>query len=141
MPARRSESPAIVFAIGAMALLAVVLLFQVALEPAPHRPRSPSLAPSAFQATLVPAHLGAAAILGGCLWKLGADRRGLAAVAAFALVSIVVPGVFGLVGWVAVLAAPTLGAVAVVALLIRTVLVARSVHDAAERRAAFAASA
>ena len=45
-------------------------------------PCSSELAPGTFRETLVPAHLAAAAILWGCLWELGANRRGLAAVAA-----------------------------------------------------------
>jgi hypothetical protein len=140
MPAQRPGSPTIVFAIGALALLAVVALFQVVLEAPPSGPCTTSLAPGPFKAWLVPAHLAAAAILGGCLWELGANRRGLAAVAVFALACFVVP-IFGLVGWLAVIAAPTIGALAVGALLINTAIVARTVRDPAERRAALTGSA
>jgi hypothetical protein len=141
MPAQRSDPAAIVFAIGALTLLAVVALFQVVLEPPASSRCSTSLAPGTFRSMLVPLHLGAAAILGGCLWELDANRRALAAVAAFALLSVVVPGVFGIFGWVVVLAAPSLGLLAVIALLIRTAIVVRSVREPAERRAALAGHA
>jgi hypothetical protein len=90
----------------------VVALFHVVLEPPERIPCSSELAPGTFRATLVPAHLAAAAILIGCLYELGANRRGLAAVAVFALACFVTP-VFGLVGWVAVIVAPPIGALAV----------------------------
>ena len=82
MPTQRPNSPVIVFGIGALALLGVIALFQVVLEPPERIPCSSELAPGTFRETLVPAHLAAAAILWGCLWELGANRRGLAAVAA-----------------------------------------------------------
>jgi hypothetical protein len=138
MPAQRPSSPVIVFGIGALALFGVVALFQVVLEPPPRIPCSSDLGPGTFRATLVPAHLAAAAILGGCLYELGANRRGLAAVAAFALV---VPGVFGLVGFAALLAAQMLGLLAIPALLICTAIVVRSMRDPAERRAALVTNA
>jgi len=103
MPTRRPGSPAIAFAIGVLALLGVVALFQVVLEPPERISCSSELAPGTFRATLVPAHLAAAAILIGCLYELGANRRGLAAVAVFALVSVVVPAGFALVGFAAML--------------------------------------
>ena len=120
MPAQRPSSPAIVFGIGALALLGVIALFQVVLEPPERIPCSSELAPGTFRETLVPAHLAAAAILFGCLWELGANRRGLAAVAAFALVSLVVPAVFALVGFAAFLAVQMLIYIAIPALLICT---------------------
>ena len=70
MPTQRPGSPAIVFAIGALALLGVVALFQVVLEPPDRIPCSSELAPGTFRATLVPAHLAAAAVLIGCLYNL-----------------------------------------------------------------------
>jgi hypothetical protein len=141
MPAQQSDSPAIVFAIGALTLLAVFALFHVVLESPSSTPCSSSLAPGPFQATLVPAHLGAAAILVGCLYELGANRRALAAVGAFVLVSLVVPGVFGLVGFATLLAAQMLGLLAIPALLICSVVVVRAVRDPAERRAALVTNA
>ena len=81
MPTQRPSSPALVFAIGALALLGVIALFHVVLEAPSSTPCSSSLAPGPFRATLVPAHLAAAAILVGCLSALGANRRALAAVA------------------------------------------------------------
>ena len=89
----------------------------------------------------MPAHLAAAAILLGCLYALGANRRALAAVGAFVLVALVVPGIFGLVGFAALLAAEMLGLLAIPALLICTAIVVRSVRDPAERRAALVTNA
>ena len=63
MPTQRPSSPAIVFGIGALALLGVIALFQVVLEPPERIPCSSELAPGTFRETLVPAHLAAAAIL------------------------------------------------------------------------------
>lgn len=141
MPTRRPNSPAIVFGIGALALLGVIALFQVVLEPPERIPCSSELAPGTFRETLVPAHLAAAAILWGCLWELGANRRGLAAVAAVALVSVVVPVVFALVGFAAFLAVQLLIYIAIPALLICTVVVLRWLRDPAERRAALVTNA
>jgi hypothetical protein len=140
MPAQRPSSPAIVFGIGALTLLGVVALFQVVLEAPPSRPCTTSLAPGPFAAALVPAHLAAAAILIGCLYELGASRRGLAAVMVFVLACFVTP-VFGLIGWVVVIVGPPIGALAVGALLINTAIVVRVVRDPAERRAALTGSA
>jgi hypothetical protein len=135
MAARRPNSPAIVFAIGALALLGVVALFQLVLEPPEKIDCSSELAPGTFRDTLVPAHLAAAAILIGCLSELGANRRGLAAVAVFALVSVVVPAGFAVVGFAAMLAMQLLMYVAIPALLICTVVVLRWLRDPVERRA------
>ena len=134
MAARRPNSPAIVFAIGALALLGVVALFQLVLEPPEKIDCSSELAPGTFRDTLVPAHLAAAAILIGCLYELGANRRGLLAVAVFALVSAVVPAGFALVGFAAMLAMQMLIYLAIPALLICTVVVLRWMRDPAERR-------
>jgi hypothetical protein len=141
MPTRPPSSPAIVFGIGALALLGVIALFQVVLEPPDRIPCSSELAPGTFRATLVPAHLAAAAILIGCLYELGANRRGLAAVAAIALVSVVVPAGFALVGFAAFLAMQLLIYIAIPALLICTVVVLRWLRDPAERRAALVTNA
>ena len=134
MAAQRPNSPAIVFAIGALALLGVVALFQLVLEPPEKIDCSSELAPGTFRDTLVPAHLAAAAILIGCLSELGANRRGLAAVAVFALVSVVVPAGFAVVGFAAMLAMQLLMYVAIPALLICTIVVLRWMRDPAERR-------
>jgi hypothetical protein len=139
MPAQRS--PAIAFAVGTLALLGVIALFQVVLEAPSSTPCSSSLAPGPFRAALVPAHLAAAAILMACLYQLGANRRGLAAASVFALVSLLIPGVFGLVGFAALLVAQMLGLLAIPALLICTVVVMRAVRDPAERRAALTSTA
>jgi hypothetical protein len=141
MPAQRPSSPAIVFGIGALALLGVIVLFQMVLEPPDRIPCSSELAPGTFRATLVPAHLAAAAILVGCLYELGANRRALAAVAVFALVSVVVPAGFALVGFAALLAMQMLIYVAIPALLICTVVVLRWLRDPVERRATLLANA
>jgi hypothetical protein len=138
MPAQR---PAIPFAIGAVAVLGVVALFQVVLEAPSSTSCSSSLAPGTFATTLVPAHLAAAAILAGCLSELGANRRALVAVAAVAFVSLVVPPGFMLIGFVAMLAAQLLIYIAIPALLIGTVVVLRWVRDPVERRATLVANA
>jgi hypothetical protein len=138
MPAQR---PGIVFAVGALALLGVIALFQVALEAPASTPCSSSLAPGAYRSTLVPAHLAAAAILIGCLYGLGANRRGLVAVAAFALVSLVVPAAFVVVGFAAMVAAQLLLYIAIPALLICTFIVLRWLRDPVERRATLVANA
>ena len=57
------------------------------------------------------------------------NRRGLVAVAVFALVSVVVPAGFALVGFAAILAAQLLIYVAIPALLICTVVVLRWLRD------------
>ena len=141
MPAQRPGSPAIAFAVGALALLGVFALFQLVLEAPSSTPCSSSLAPGAFRAALVPAHLAAAAILIGCLYELGANRRGLAAVAVFALVSLVIPALFAVVGVAAVLAVQLLMYLAIPALLISTVVVLRWLRDPAQRRAALVSNA
>jgi hypothetical protein len=141
MPTQRPSPPVIVFGIGALALLGVVALFQVVLEPPERINCSTELGPGTFRETLVPAHLAAAAILWGCLWELGANRRGLAAVAAIALVSVVVPAVFALVGFAAFLAVQLLIYIAIPALLICTFVVLRWLRDPAERRAALVTNA
>jgi hypothetical protein len=140
MPAQRSGATAIVFAIGALTVLALIALFQVVLEAPTSAPCSTSLAPGPFKAALVPAHLAAAAILVGCLYGLGASRRGLAAVVVLVLACFVTP-IFGLVGWVVVIVGPPIGALAGGALLIHTAIVVRVVRDPAERRAALTGSA
>ncbi len=142
MPAQRPSSLAIVFGIGALALLGVIVLFQMVLEPPDRIPCNSELAPGTFRETLVPAHLAAAAILIGCLYELGANRRGLVAVAVFALVSVVVPAGFALVGFAAMLAMQMLIYIAIPALLICTVVVLRWLRDdPAERREALVSNA
>ena len=141
MPTQRPSSPVIVFGIGALALLGVVALFQVVLEPPERINCSTELGPGTFRETLVPAHLAAAAILWGCLWELGANRRGLAAVAVFALVSLVVPAGFALAGFAAMLAVQLLIYIAIPALLICTVVVLRWLRDPGERREALVSNA
>jgi hypothetical protein len=141
MSAQRPGSPAIAFAVGTLALLGVYLVFHVVLEAPSSTPCSSSLAPGPFRTALVPVHLAAAAILIGCLHELGASRRGLAAVAVLALVSLVVPAVFALIGVAAVLAMQLLIYLAIPALLICTVVALRWLRDPAERRAALVGTA
>jgi len=141
MPAQRPHSPAIAFAVGALALLGVIALFQLVLEPPDRIDCSSELAPGTFRDTLVPAHLAAAAVLIGCLYELGANRRGLAAVAVFALVSVAVPAGFVVVGFAAMLLAQLLIYLAIPALLICTVVVLRWLRDPVERRATLVSNA
>jgi hypothetical protein len=135
------------FAVGALAFAAVVVLFQSILEPAKSDGCNTSLIPSTFATALVPVHVAAAVVLAGCIWMVSGPRpgpwtrRGLAAALTFALVSVVVPGVFAPVGFVVVFAAPLLGLLAVLALSIRTLLTARSSLGPAERAGAHAQTA
>jgi hypothetical protein len=133
-------------AIGALTLAGVVVLFQSILEPVRDGCNT-SLIPSTFASALVPAHLAAAAVLAACIWTVSGPRpgpwtrRGLAAVLTFALVCVVAPGVFELVGFVAVFAAPILGSLAVLALAIRALLTAGSSLAHAERAGVYAQTA
>jgi len=141
MTARRPESPSTFVAISAIALIVVIVLFQDVIDPPPQIGCNTSLVPSTFQMALVPGHLVAAAVLCGCLWALGASRVALGAVAAVAFAGVVIPSVFAVLGLVAVVAASTLGTIAIVVLLIRLAITARKVHEPAERRAANALNA
>jgi hypothetical protein len=133
-------------AVGALALAGVVLLFQAILEPVRDGCNT-SLIPSTFATALVPVHLAAAVVLAACIWTASGPRpgpwtrRGLAATLTFALVCVAVPDVFGIVGFVAVFAAPMLGPVALLALLIRAAVTARSGRAPAERARAHAQTA
>jgi hypothetical protein len=133
-------------AIGALALAGVVLLFQSILEPVRDGCNT-SLIPSTYASALAPAHVVVAIVLAGCIWVLSGPRpgpwtrRGLAAALTYALASAVVPGIFQLVGFAAAFVAPTLGAAALLALLIRMLLTARSGRPPAERAEAQARTA
>jgi hypothetical protein len=142
-----ARAPALLpLAIGALALAGVVVLFQSILVPVTDGCNT-SLIPSTFASALAPAHLAAAAVLAACIWVLSGPRPGpwtrwgLAAALTYGLVSAAVPGVFELVGFVAVFAAPTLGSAAVLALLIRMLVTARSGRPPAERARAQAQTA
>ena len=133
-------------AVGALALAGVVVLFQAILVPVTDGCNT-SLIPSTYASALAPAHVVAAAVIAACIWVLSGPRPGpwtrwgLAAALTFALVSAAVPGVFAPVGFVVAFAAPTLGLLAVVALLIRTVVTERSGRSPAERARAHAQTA
>jgi len=133
-------------AVGAVELAAVVVFFQTILEPVRDGCNT-SLIPSTFATALAPAHLAVAMVLAACIWAMSGagpgpwTRWGLAAALTFALVSAAVPGVFAPVGFVVAFAAPTLGLLAVVALLIRTVVTERSGRSPAERARAHAQTA
>jgi hypothetical protein len=133
-------------AVGALAFAGVLVLFQSILEPVRDGCNT-SLVPSAFASALVPVHLAAAVVLAGCIWVISGPRpgpwtrRGLAAVLAYALVSVVVPDLFALVGFAMVFVGPTLGSAAVLALAIRALLTARSGQDPAERSRTYAQTA
>jgi hypothetical protein len=126
-------------AVGALALAAVVVLFQSILEPVTDAGCNTSLLPSTFATALGPVHLAAAVVLAGCIWVMNGPRpgpwtrRGLAAALSYALASAVVPGIFAPVVFVVVFGAPVIGPLAVFALLVRTLLTARSGLPASER--------
>jgi hypothetical protein len=133
--------------VGALALAAVVVLFQSILEPVTTDGCNTSLVPSTFATVLGPAHLAAAVVLAACIWAMSGPRpgpwirRGLAAALTYALACAAVPGVFAPAGFVVVFATPVLGPLALLALLIRTVVTARSGWVPAERAAAHAETA
>ena len=134
------------FAIGALALAGVVVLFQSILEPVRDGCNT-SLVPSTFESALAPAHLAAAGVLAACIWVISGPRpgpwtrRGLAAALTYALVSVAVPELFEPIGFVAVFAAPTVGLLAVLALAIRALVTAGSSLAPAERARAYAQTA
>ena len=133
-------------AVGALAFAGVVVLFQSILEPVRDGCNT-SLIPSTFATALVPAHLAAAAVLAACIWVVSGPRpgpwtrRGLAAALAFAVVCVAVPDIFEPVGFVVVFTAPTLGSAAVLALLIRALVTARSEMAPGERARTYAQTA
>ena len=137
MPTRPAQSPTIVVAIGALALLGVIWLFQGVLESPQELGCNTSLPPGPYRSALAPAHLAVAAVLVGCLWSLGTNPIALAVVGAVALLSAAVSYVFAVIALVAVVVGPTLGGIAILALVIRAAIIARSVRDPAERHAAF----
>jgi hypothetical protein len=137
MATQHSGSPAIVVAIGALALIGVVWLFWGVLESPQELSCNTSLPAGPYRDAFVPAHLAVAAVLIGCLWSIGENRIALGFAGAAALLSAAVPIVFTPIALVVVVLGPYLGPVALLAVAIRTALVARRVHEPAERRAAF----
>ena len=127
-------------AIGALALAAVVVLFQSILEPVGDDGCNTTLLPSTFATVLAPAHLAAAGVLAACIWWISGPRpgawtrRGLAAALAYGLASTAVPGLFAPVGFVIVFGGPILGPLVALVLVVRTVLTLRSPAPPEERR-------
>jgi hypothetical protein len=136
MPARPSVSPMIVLAVGALALLGVVWLFQGVLDSPQELGCNSSLPPGTYRSAFAPAHLAVAAVLVGCLWSLGENRTALGIAGAVAILCAVVPPVFAVIALVAVVTAPTIGSAAALVLVIRTAIVARRIREPMERRAA-----
>ena len=66
-------------AAGALALSAVVVVFQSILEPVRDDGCNTSLFPSPFAPALAPAHLAAAVVLAACIWWTSGPRPGSAA--------------------------------------------------------------
>ena len=134
-------------AVGALALAGVIVLFHSILEPVRADGCNTRLMPSTFASALGPAHLAAAVVLAACIWVMSGPRPGawtrwgLGAAVTYALACATVPGVFAPVGFVAVFAAPMLGPLAVLALLIRVIVTARSRLPADERARAHAQTA
>jgi hypothetical protein len=127
-------------AVGALALAAVVVLFQSILEPVADDGCNTALLPSTFATALAPAHLAVAMVLAACIWWMNGPRpgpwirRGLAAALAYGLASIAVPGLFTPVGIVIVLGGSVLGPLVVLVLLIRTLVTMRAGLPPEERR-------
>jgi hypothetical protein len=80
-------------------------------------------------------------VLIGCLWSLGEKRIALGVAGAVALLSAAIPIVFAPIAIVVVVIGPYLGPIAILAVALRTTIVARRVREPAERRAAFTACA
>jgi hypothetical protein len=128
-------------AVGALALSAVVVVFQSILEPARDDGCNTSLFPSPFATALAPAHVAAAVVLAACIWWASGPRpgpwirRGLAAALAYGLASAAVPGLFAPVGLVIVFGGPVLGPLVVLVLVIRTLVTvcARLPREARDR--------
>jgi hypothetical protein len=132
---RRATAGSLMAAVLVAACL--VVTFAVLLHPPEPVSCNTSLLDSPFRTALVPVHLAAAAVLSLCLWVLSAHGRGaripgrptlwaLAGVWAYALASVAEHDLFGVIGMVAVVAAPTIGLVALVVLIVRALLVERS---------------
>jgi hypothetical protein len=119
---------------------ALIVTFWVALEPVQIEGCHTRLAESTFKSALIPVHVAAMAVLAVFAWLISARRRGralpghptLGALAAgwlYVAASLADHDLFGLLGLVAVVAAPTVGLLGVVALLVRTLVALRGGAD------------
>src|SRR4051794_15935807 len=130
----------------------VVLTFWVVLHPVAHDRCVTSLAPSTFSSALIPIHVVAAAVLSAGVWMLGARRRGLPLPDrptlwglgigwTYVAATLLDHDLFGLLALASFVAAPTVGILAVLALLVRTLLAQRAggEDDALWRDHAFSA--
>jgi hypothetical protein len=119
--------------IVALAVAAAVLVtFWIALEPVAVDGCHTSLAPSTFRDALIPVHVAAAAVLSACVLALSTRRGTLAGLAigwTYVLASLAHHDLFGVLGLVAVVAAPTIGLLGVLALLVRTLVALRAGAD------------
>jgi hypothetical protein len=92
------------------------LLFEVLLEPV-RSGCNTGLIDSPYSTWLVPAHLAAASLLTAVLWPRG-PRAVLGAWWVLAAACVVIPGLFGVIGFVALFAGPLIGIPALIALAI-----------------------
>jgi hypothetical protein len=135
MPVRRIALSSL--AAVTLVAAAVLMTFWVALRPVDVGGCHTSLAPSAFTSALIPVHVVAAAVLSAFAWALSARRRGrtlpgrptlyaLIAGWAYVLASLAKHGLFGLLAITAMVAAPTIGVLGALALLVRTLIALRA---------------
>jgi uncharacterized membrane protein len=111
------------------AAAAVGLAFWVVLQPAESVSCNTALLDSAFKTALAPVHVAAAAVLSACLLVLSRGRPtafALGAVWAGVLAGLAVPAVFAPFAVAGAVLGPTLGPLALLVLLVRTVLLERS---------------
>jgi hypothetical protein len=123
--------------VGLLVAGGLVVTFWVLLHPVQSDGCTTSLLASPFKTALVPAHLAAAAALSVCVWMLSARRRRgplpakptlwlLSAGWVYALASVIDPGLFGPAAMASVIAAPTVGLLGLLMLVLRTVVALRS---------------
>ena len=116
--------------------LGLWLAFWVALEPGETGGCRTTLVDSAFKSALVPAHLAAAAVLTACLLALSRGPRTtfvLGGVWAYIVGCVIAPAFFFPAGLAGLVIAPLLGPLALLALLIRLLLLLRSSEPAEAR--------
>ena len=123
--------------VGVLVAAGLVAIFWVLLHPVQSDGCTTSLLASPFKTALVPAHLAAAAGLSVCMGMLSARRRRgrlpakptlwfLSAAWVYALASVIDHDLFGPAAMASVIAAPTVGLLGLLVLVLRTVVTLRS---------------
>jgi hypothetical protein len=123
--------------VGVLVAAGLVVTFWLLLHPVQSDGCTTSLLASPFKTALVPAHLAAAAALSVCVWMLSASRRRrrlpakptvwfLSAAWVYELASVIDHELFGPAAMASVIAAPTVGLLGLLMLVLRTVVALRS---------------